>query len=92
MNKFNFYLTVEGHSDNQPIKTERFPSNWELSAARASSVLRTIVGMGVPPRRVSAVGYASNYPIASNSTEEGRNKNRRVEFVFTKKPLRVGVE
>jgi chemotaxis protein MotB len=92
MNKFNFYLTVEGHSDNQPIRTTRFPSNWELSAARASSVLRTLVGMGVPPRRVSAVGYASNYPIASNSNEEGRNKNRRVEFVFTKKPLRVGVE
>ena len=92
MNKFKFYLTVEGHSDNQPIQTARFPSNWELSAARASSVLRSLVSMGVPPRRVSAVGYASNYPIASNSNEEGRNKNRRVEFVFTKKPLRVGVE
>ena len=92
MNKYNFYLTVEGHSDNQPIRTERFPSNWELSAARASSVLRSLVSMGVPPRRVSAVGYASNYPIASNSNEDGRNKNRRVEFVFTKKPLRVGVE
>jgi chemotaxis protein MotB len=92
MNKFNFYLTVEGHSDNQPISTAKFPSNWELSAARASSVLRSLVGMGVPTRRVSAVGYASNYPIASNADEEGRNKNRRVEFVFTKKPLRVGVQ
>ncbi len=92
MNKFNFYLTVEGHSDNQPISTSRFPSNWELSAARASSVLRSLVGMGVPAQRVSAVGYASNYPIASNADEDGRNKNRRVEFVFTKKPLRMGVE
>lgn len=92
MHKFNFYLTVEGHTDNQPIRTARFPSNWELSAARASSVLRYLLRLGVPPRRLTAVGYAANYPIASNSTEAGRNKNRRVEFVFTKKPLRVGVD
>lgn len=91
MEKFNYYLTVEGHTDDQPIATSKYPSNWELSGARAASVLRYLVQLGVPARRVAAVGYSSNYPIASNSDEEGRNKNRRVEFVFTKKPLRVGV-
>ena len=92
LNKFNFYLTVEGHSDNQPISTEKFPSNWELSSARASAVLRNLLANGVPPTRVTAVGYAANYPLATNATPEGRSKNRRVEFVFTKRPMRVGVD
>ncbi len=92
MDKFHFYLTVEGHTDATPIHTAQFPSNWELSAARASAVLRYLTRLGVPQTRMSAVGYASNYPLASNDTEEGRNQNRRVEFIFTKKPLRVGVD
>lgn len=91
MNKFNFYLTVEGHTDSVPISTPKFPSNWELSSSRASAVLRELVGMGINPRRVTAVGYADNYPVASNSSEEGREKNRRVEFLFTKRPPRKGV-
>lgn len=91
LKKYRFYLTVEGHTDSRPISTPRYPSNWELSAARASAVLRSLVGMGVPEVRVSAVGYASNHPLADNSTPEGREKNRRVEFVLTKRPLRVGV-
>ena len=92
MKKFNFYLTVEGHTDSRPISTSKFPSNWELSSARASAVLRYLLQMGVPNRRVSAVGYAANYPLASNQSAHGRDMNRRVEFVLTKKPLRVGVE
>jgi chemotaxis protein MotB len=92
MRKYKFYLTVEGHTDNQPIRTARFPSNWELSAARAAAVLRYLVKKGVPAARVSAVGYADNYPIASNATEAGRRKNRRVEFVFTREPLRQSVD
>jgi len=92
MKKFRYYLTVEGHTDSLPIRNARFPSNWELSAARATAVLRALVSMGVPKRRVVAVGYADNYPIADNSTEAGREKNRRVEFVLTKRPLRMGVE
>jgi len=92
MSKHSFYLTVEGHTDSIPISTAQFPSNWELSASRATAVLRYLVGRGVPESRVSAVGYASNYPLADNSGEEGRNQNRRVEFIFTKKPLRVAVD
>ncbi|MCA1906649.1 MAG: OmpA family protein [Desulfarculus sp.] len=92
MNRHSFYLTVEGHTDSTPISTAQFPSNWELSAARATAVLRYLVGRGVSENRVSAIGYASNYPLASNSSEDGRNQNRRVEFVFTKKPLRIAVD
>lgn len=92
MRKFHYYLTVEGHTDSTPIHTPQFPSNWELSASRASAVLRFLLSLGVPQRKVSAVGYAANYPLASNATQEGRNKNRRVEFVFTKKPLRSATQ
>lgn len=92
MNKYSFYLTVEGHTDSAPISTAQFPSNWELSAARAAAVLRYLVTKGVPDSRVSAIGYASNYPVADNSSEDGRNQNRRVEFIFTKQPLRVAVD
>lgn len=92
LKKFSFYLTVEGHSDNLPINTAKFPSNWELSSARASAVLRNLLANGVPANRVTAVGYAANYPLATNATAEGRSKNRRVEFVFTKKPMRAGIE
>lgn len=90
--KFDFYLTVEGHTDDQPISTARFPSNWELSAARASAVLRYLASEGVPEKRMSAIGYASNFPIAANTGDAGRNKNRRVEFVFTKQAPRLGID
>lgn len=89
--KFKYYLTVEGHTDSQPIRTAQFPSNWELSSSRAAAVLRFLIQLGVPEAKVSAVGYAANYPIASNDTAEGREKNRRVEFIFAKKPLRSRV-
>ena len=75
-------LSVEGHTDNVPIKTSRFPSNWELSTARASSVARELIHNGVPADRIRAIGYADTQPRASNDTAEGRNRNRRVTFVL----------
>lgn len=71
-------VQVEGHTDNQPIRNVLFPSNWELSAVRASSVVRLFIDAGVPPERMTAVGHAANVPVASNDTPEGRARNRRV--------------
>ena len=73
-------VEVEGHTDNIPISTERFPSNWELSTARASSVVRYFIAKGIPPERLKASGYADTKPIANNSTPEGRAQNRRIEI------------
>jgi chemotaxis protein MotB len=73
---------VEGHTDDVPISTARFHSNWELSTARATSVLQLLVETtGIAPSRLSAAGYADTHPIADNSTTEGRAANRRVEVV-----------
>ena len=71
-------IEVEGHTDDIPIFTPQFPSNWELSSARASSVVRLFVEQGVAAERLSAVGLASYRPIGSNDTVEGRARNRRV--------------
>ncbi len=74
-------IAVEGNTDNVPISGP-FPSNWELSTARASSVVRFLVGRGVDPQRLSATGYAEQHPIATNSSAAGRALNRRVEIVL----------
>jgi chemotaxis protein MotB len=75
-------LRVEGHSDNQPIHNEQFHSNWELSTARAMSVLQILVdGSGYDPQKVSIAGYGQYRPIADDTTAEGRRKNRRVDLV-----------
>ncbi|MDQ2650662.1 MAG: flagellar motor protein MotB [Actinomycetota bacterium] len=75
-------LAVEGHTDAVPINTERFPSNWELSTARATSVLRALVtGHGIDADRLSAAGYADQRPLATNDSADGRAQNRRVEIV-----------
>ncbi|MYM68526.1 flagellar motor protein MotD [Pseudoduganella sp. FT55W] len=71
-------VQVEGHTDNQPIGNTRFPSNWELSSVRASSVVRLFIDAGVAPQRLTAVGYSSNVPVADNDTLQGRARNRRV--------------
>jgi chemotaxis protein MotB len=71
-------VQVEGHTDIQPIGNTRFPSNWELSSVRASSVVRLFIDAGVAPRRLTAVGYSSNVPVADNDTAQGRARNRRV--------------
>ncbi|GAB1578808.1 flagellar motor protein MotB [Bordetella petrii] len=81
-------VSVEGHSDTVPIQTRQFPSNWELSASRATSVLRELVRDGVDPARLRAVGYADTHPIASNDTAAGRAANRRVELIMEITPRR----
>jgi chemotaxis protein MotB len=75
-------IAVEGNTDNVPITGGEFPSNWELSTARASSVVRFLIAKGVDSQRLSAVGYAEQHPIATNSTPAGRALNRRVEIVL----------
>ena len=75
-------IDVEGHTDNVPINNELFPSNWELSAARAASVVHLFTNYGVNPSRLSSIGYAEYRPITDNSTPEGRLRNRRVKVVI----------
>lgn len=75
-------IQVEGFTDTTPINTVAFPSNWELSSARASSVVRLFVDSGVPPERLVAVGYGEFRPIDSNSTSEGRARNRHVTVMI----------
>tara|TARA_R110002096_G_scaffold246654_14_gene439044 strand:+ start:8998 stop:9627 length:630 start_codon:yes stop_codon:yes gene_type:complete len=75
-------ILVEGHTDNRAISTPRYLSNWELSSARASSVTRYLIGQGISPQRLSAIGYADTRPMVSNSDEQGRKKNRRVALVL----------
>jgi len=75
-------INVEGHTDNIPIGTVQFPSNWELSSARATSVVQEFVKEGINPTRLSAIGYGEFHPIDDNKTEEGRFKNRRVILVL----------
>lgn len=78
------HVRVEGHTDNLPIHTDRFPSNWELSAVRATTVLRYFESQSVSAGRLEAAGYADQRPIAPNNTAEGRATNRRVEIVILK--------
>ncbi|MBA2482861.1 MAG: OmpA family protein, partial [Nitrosomonas sp.] len=75
-------IHVEGHTDNKPIHTTSFPSNWELSTARASSVVRLFIEKGVDPRRLTALGYAEYRQVATNETSEGRARNRRVTIMI----------
>jgi chemotaxis protein MotB len=75
-------ITVEGNTDNQRIQTSQFPSNWELSAFRATTVLRYIAAHGVAEQRLSAAGYADLHPLATNATAVGRARNRRVDIVL----------
>jgi chemotaxis protein MotB len=71
-------IQVEGHTDNQPIANSAFPSNWELSSVRASSVVRLFIEGGVAEGRLTAVGHGANLPVAPNANEAGRARNRRV--------------
>lgn len=74
-------VRVEGHTDSLPISNARYPSNWELSAARASAVLSRLAAAGVAPSRLSIAGYAGERPVAPNDTPQGRALNRRVDVV-----------
>lgn len=75
-------LQVAGHTDNVPISTGRFPSNWELSTARAVNVVKYLVEEGVQPAELSAAGYSEYDPVASNEAKDGKAKNRRIEIVL----------
>lgn len=77
-------VVVEGYTDDQPIASVQYPTNCELSGARASSVVRHLISDGVPMSRLSAMQFAQKHPIASNATTGGRSKNRRVEIVLTR--------
>ena len=83
---FKNSINVEGFTDDQPINTIAFPSNWELSTARAASVVHLFMKKGIDPKRMSASGYAEFRPVADNSTEEGRQKNRRVTIIIPTVP------
>jgi flagellar motor protein MotB len=73
-------LRVEGHTDSTPMKTAKYPSNWELSTARAANVVRYLLFQGFDPQKLAAIGYGESRPIAENTTAEGKMKNRRIEF------------
>jgi chemotaxis protein MotB len=75
-------VSVEGHTDDSPIRTPRFASNWELSAARATNVTRSLIANAVDPARIRAVGYADTRPRTENASEQGRARNRRVALVL----------
>ncbi|MGH2857150.1 MAG: flagellar motor protein MotB [Solirubrobacteraceae bacterium] len=75
-------ITVEGNTDNQPIHSAQFPSNWELSTDRATTVVRYLIAHDVADHRLSAAGYADLHPLASNATAAGRARNRRVDIVL----------
>jgi chemotaxis protein MotB len=80
-------LRVEGHTDNIPIHTAQFHSNWELSTARATAIARLLLDRGnINPANLAAAGYAEFHPIASNDTEEGRAQNRRVDIILLRPP------
>ena len=84
-----YSVSLEGHTDNIPIKTvhqKMFPSNWELSAARASAAARFLINQGVDARRLRVVGYGLSRPIATNDSNPGRAQNRRLEIRFSPKP------
>ena len=75
-------INIEGHTDNMSIETLEFPSNWELSSARAAAVVRELVKNGITPKRLSAIGYGEFHPVADNNSKKGRIKNRRVVLVL----------
>lgn len=77
-----YLIHVEGHTDDIPINTQQYPSNWELSSARAGSVVRLLIGMGIQSQRLAAIGYAANRPITSNDSADGRLRNRRVQLMI----------
>lgn len=85
-------IAIEGHTDNEPIKYSGWKSNWELSTARATSVLHYLEDNGTLPKRLQATGYGEYRPVASNETPEGRQKNRRVEIIILPKMTKAEAE
>jgi len=81
--EIDWVLRVDGHTDRLPIRTAQFPSNWELSAARAISVVKFLISLGLPPHRLAATGFAQHRPIDPGKTPEALSRNRRIEFKLT---------
>jgi chemotaxis protein MotB len=81
---FNNPIHVEGFTDDQPISTAQYPTNWELSSARSASIVRMLAMEGLDPARMASVGYGEFQPVASNATAEGRGRNRRVVLVISR--------
>jgi len=79
----DWILRVDGHTDNRPINTVRFPSNWELSTARAIAVVKKLVAQGIPPHRLAATGFGEFRPLSSSSDQASLSRNRRIEFKLT---------
>jgi chemotaxis protein MotB len=93
LDKIQYAVRVEGHTDNVPIQTRRFPSNWELSVARAVSVVKYFAEVSnIDPQRLSAVGYGESRPVAANDTLPNRAKNRRVEILLLTEGIEENVE
>jgi chemotaxis protein MotB len=82
LNQFNYDVTIEGHTDDSPMRSDKFPSNWELSAARAADVARILVRQGFDPDRLSIQGFAEFRPKVTNDRPENRAVNRRIEIVY----------
>ncbi len=80
----DYRIAIRGHTDDRAIDTAQFPSNWELSAVRATRVLRYFIEQGIDPERMTATGYADYLPLVENDSLENRARNRRVEFVLEK--------
>jgi len=85
INSIKNHVRIEGHTDDTPIKTNEFKSNWELSVKRATEVVSYLIEKGdIPPRRISAAGYAEYRPIVKNDTDANKSMNRRIEIIVTK--------
>lgn len=82
--KLPYPIALEGYTDNVPISTTQYPSNWELSSARAAAVARCLTTFGVAQSRITVTGFGEQYPVADNGTEEGRAMNRRVNLIIAK--------
>jgi chemotaxis protein MotB len=80
----DYSIAIRGHTDDRNIETAQFPSNWELSAVRATTVLRFFIEQGIDPERMTATGYADYLPLVDNNSADNRARNRRVEFVLEK--------
>ncbi len=81
--EIDWIIMVEGHTDKRPIQTIRYPSNWELSSARANTVLKLLLDLGFPPNRLASAGYGEFYPISDGETESDLQQNRRIELKLT---------
>ena len=88
LEQFHYHIKIEGHTDNSPIKTDKFPSNWELSASRASNVARMLIEHGFPPEKISVEGFAEFRPKVPNSSLKNRAANRRIEVVYQRGSIR----